>query len=76
MERAWKKPKTAKTTEMMIRIGKLKSSNRFILHTSFFSSESSMSAECSKPLVRRTRLSCSGWSTVARREVSGLAGGD
>jgi len=37
MERAWKKPKTAKTTEMMIRIGKLKSSNRFILHTSFFS---------------------------------------
>jgi hypothetical protein len=31
-----------------------------ILHTSFFSSESSMAAECSKPLVRRTRLRCSG----------------
>ena len=31
------KPKTAKTTEMMIKIGKLKSSTLFILHTSFFS---------------------------------------
>ncbi len=38
-ERAWKNPKPAKMTEMMIKIGKLKSSTLFILHTSCFGSE-------------------------------------